>query len=162
MSAAEFDGKLVLLEFCGHEGIGRRLAPLERSFETNSSAGETPVLDNAIRQLREYFDGRRKKFDIPIRLAGTLFQQQVWNGLLKIPYGQTESYGSLAERLGKPSASRAVGHANGQNPISIIVPCHRVIGKDGSLTGYGGELWRKKWLLEHEGALTASVDLGAG
>jgi len=107
----------------------------------------------AIRQLHEYFGGTRRTFDLPLRLAGTDFQQRVWRGLREIPYGQTSSYGQLACRIGRSGASRAVGLANGRNPISIVVPCHRVIGADGSLTGYGGGLERKQWLLAHEAAL---------
>ena len=94
---------------------------------------------------------RRREFDLPLRLAGTDFQRRVWGGLTEIRYGETWSYGQLAKRIGNPKASRAVGLANGRNPISILVPCHRVIGADGSLTGYGGGLERKRWLLAHEG-----------
>jgi methylated-DNA-[protein]-cysteine S-methyltransferase len=107
-------------------------------------------LPEAIRQLGEYFTGQRRKFDLPLRLHGTEFQQRVWNVLREIPYGVTWSYGELARRIDNPNASRAVGLANGRNPISILVPCHRVIGADGSLTGYGGGLERKRWLLAHE------------
>jgi methylated-DNA-[protein]-cysteine S-methyltransferase len=108
-------------------------------------------LSATVRQLTEYFEGTRREFDLPLRLQGTVFQQRVWRQLTEIPYGQTWSYGQLAERIDKPSASRAVGLANGRNPISILVPCHRVIGADGSLTGYGGGIERKRWLLVHEG-----------
>jgi methylated-DNA-[protein]-cysteine S-methyltransferase len=104
----------------------------------------------AFRQLREYFDGQRTEFDLRLSLAGTAFQQRVWAVLQTIPYGQTVSYGRLADRLGQPTASRAVGLANGKNPVSIIVPCHRVVGTDGSLTGYGGGIGRKRYLLAHE------------
>jgi methylated-DNA-[protein]-cysteine S-methyltransferase len=105
----------------------------------------------AIQQLTEYFAGARRVFDLPLRMQGTVFQQRVWRQLAEIPYGATWSYGELARRIDSPSASRAVGLANGRNPISILVPCHRVIGADGSLTGYGGGLDRKRWLLAHEG-----------
>ncbi len=108
-------------------------------------------LSAAMRQLTEYFEGTRREFDLPLRLQGTVFQTRVWRELTEIPYGQTWSYGQLAKRIDKPSASRAVGLANGRNPISILVPCHRVIGADGSLTGYGGGIERKRWLLVHEG-----------
>jgi len=108
-------------------------------------------LAQALRQLSEYFAGTRREFDLPLRMQGTGFQQRVWRELTEIPYGQTWSYGELAKRIDNPSASRAVGLANGRNPISVIVPCHRVIGADGSLTGYGGGLERKRWLLAHEG-----------
>ncbi|MBK5267829.1 MAG: methylated-DNA--[protein]-cysteine S-methyltransferase [Acidimicrobiia bacterium] len=104
-------------------------------------------------QLDEYFVGDRQVFDLPMRPVGSAFQLRVWAGLLEIEFGTTLSYGDLADRLGDRKASRAVGRANGKNPISIIVPCHRVVGADGSLTGYGGGLDRKLWLLRHEGAL---------
>lgn len=104
----------------------------------------------AARQLREYFDGERRTFDLPLAMRGTDFQRTVWSALCDIPYGETVSYGELAERIGRPGASRAVGLANGRNPISIIVPCHRVIGADGSLTGYGGGIDRKRHLLAFE------------
>lgn len=105
-------------------------------------------------QLTEYFAGERKEFDLPLRLDGSPFQLQVWNALLEIPYGATTSYGEIARRVGREGAARAVGLANGQNPIAVIVPCHRVIGADGSLTGYGGGLERKQLLLGLEGRAT--------
>jgi O-6-methylguanine DNA methyltransferase len=105
------------------------------------------------RQLEEYFSGRRRRFDLPLDLRGTDFQKRCWQELLKIPYGETRSYAQIAQAIGNPAAVRAVGLANGQNPIAIIVPCHRVIGSDGSLTGYGGGLEVKRKLLELEGAL---------
>lgn len=113
-----------------------------------------PVLVRAVQQLTEYFAGARTVFDLPLDLhGGTAFQQSVWQALLRIPRGTTTSYGALGLGLGKPAAVRAVGAAVGRNPISVIVPCHRVIGSDGSLTGYGGGLPRKKWLLAHENRL---------
>jgi len=108
------------------------------------------MTSQCIRQLDEYFSGKRHDFDLPLDLQGTPFQKRVWEELLKIPYGTTISYKELAIRLGDVKAIRAVGTANGANHINIIVPCHRVIGSDGKLVGYGGGLWRKKWLLEHE------------
>lgn len=108
---------------------------------------------NAIRQIREYFSGRRKDFDLPLDLHGTPNQQMVWQGLLEIPFGKTKTYGELAGNIGAPRAARAVGTACGSNPVPLIVPCHRVIGSTGGLHGYGGGLWRKKLLLELEGAL---------
>ncbi len=113
--------------------------------------GSVAPLPETVRQLSEYFAGTRRKFDLPLRLNGTAFQQRVWRELGEIPYGETWSYGQLAQRINKPGASRAVGLANGSNPLSILVPCHRVIGANGSLTGYGGGLERKQWLLAHEG-----------
>ena len=103
-----------------------------------------------IRQLDAYFSGKLKKFNVPLDLKGTDFQIKVWKELLKIPFGHTISYMELAKKLGNPKSIRAAARANGQNPVSIIVPCHRVIGSNGSLTGYAGGLWRKKWLLELE------------
>jgi methylated-DNA-[protein]-cysteine S-methyltransferase len=114
----------------------------------------TDVLAAAADQLREYFAGHRRAFDLPLAPEGTGFQQRVWTALLAIPYGQTRSYGQIAAAVGRPAASRAVGAANGRNPIAIIVPCHRVIGSSGQLTGYGGGLPTKRWLLAHEGAAT--------
>lgn len=105
------------------------------------------------RQLAEYFAGTRRSFDLPLRPAGTPFQQRVWNELLRIPFGEAVSYAELARRVGNPAATRAVGAANGRNPISIIIPCHRVVGSTGVLTGYGGGLERKRQLLELEDAL---------
>lgn len=110
----------------------------------------SPLLEQASQQLHEYFSGSRTEFDLPLSLEGTPFQVSVWNALKNIPYGQTVSYGQVAQAIARPKAVRAVGAANGQNPVSIIVPCHRVVGADGSLIGYGGGLWRKEWLLEHE------------
>jgi len=108
-------------------------------------------------QLESYFAGELRTFDLPLAPTGTAFQRKVWQALRDIPFGQTESYGALARRINSPKASRAVGLANGHNPISIIIPCHRVIGANGSLTGYGGGIERKRWLLEHEGYLNKST-----
>lgn len=110
----------------------------------------TPLLEEAVRQLNAYFDGTLQAFDLPIRLEGTAFRRSCWQALQTIPYGETISYGEQARRIGRPKAVRAVGGANHHNPISIIVPCHRVIGADGSLTGYGGGMDVKAWLLAHE------------
>lgn len=109
------------------------------------------VLLQCKKQLDEYFNGARKDFTVPLAPQGTEFQKKVWEELLKIDFGNTASYMSIAKKMSNPGAVRAVGLANGKNPIGIIIPCHRVIGEDGSLTGYAGGLWRKKWLLEHEG-----------
>jgi len=116
--------------------------------------GSSPVLDEAARQLDAYFAGELTSFDLPLELHGTEFQRRCWLALATIPYGQTVSYGEQARRLGLgPDAARAVGAANGQNPLPLVLPCHRVIGADGSLTGFGGGLETKRLLLEHEGAL---------
>ncbi|MDD8024947.1 MAG: methylated-DNA--[protein]-cysteine S-methyltransferase [Acidobacteriota bacterium] len=133
--AAE-DEALTGLVFAGH--VGRPSDPLPG------------VLRDAIRQIDEYFLGRRTMFKLALRPAGTPFQKDVWKALGRIPYGQTASYKDIAAAVGRPEAVRAVGAANGANPISIIIPCHRVIGSDGRLTGYGGGLERKEWLLRHE------------
>jgi len=112
----------------------------------------TPLIKETIRQLDEYLEGKRKEFDLPFGFEGTEFQKKVWAELLKIPYGETRSYGEIAENIGVAKGARAVGFANNRNPISIIVPCHRVIGADGKLVGYGGGLPIKKMLLDLEGS----------
>lgn len=129
------DDRITWLEFVSHQ------APAE----------DCPLLDEAERQLREYFAGTRRAFDLPLAPAGTEFQQKVWAALREIPYGETRTYGDIAKNLGKPGASRAVGMANNRNPISILIPCHRVIGANGSLVGYGGGLDKKQFLLKLEG-----------
>jgi len=111
-------------------------------------------LQNAVSQLNDYFEGKRTAFDFRLNPHGTEFQQKVWLALLEIPFGKTVSYLELSKKLGDVKAIRAVASANGKNPLWIVVPCHRVIGTDGSLTGYAGGLWRKKWLLEHENPTT--------
>ncbi|WP_419147658.1 methylated-DNA--[protein]-cysteine S-methyltransferase [Pseudoalteromonas 'SMAR'] len=114
--------------------------------------GENTHLLAAQQQLSEYFSGARRQFDLSFDVSGTPFQQQVWRLLACIPFGETQSYGWIAQQLGKPKAVRAVGAANGKNPLSIVIPCHRVIGANGKLTGYAGGLAAKQWLLQHEGA----------
>ena len=120
--------------------------------------GDGGVLPEARRQLGEYFDGRRRDFDLPLSPRGTDFQRQVWTALAAIPYGSTWSYRDIANRIGKPTATRAVGAANGRNPLPIVVPCHRVIGADGSLTGFGGGLPIKAFLLRLEGSMPAGSE----
>ncbi len=149
-SFAYYDSPIGLIEIGGtSEGITSLFFVEER----RQGAVTNEVCEEAVRQLAEYFAGSRQEFDLPVALRGTEFQREVWQGLRNISFGQTVSYGDLARAIGRPSAVRAVGAANGDNPISIIVPCHRVIGSDGSLTGYGGGLERKEWLLRHEGGL---------
>jgi methylated-DNA-[protein]-cysteine S-methyltransferase len=128
--------------------VQQRHRPDETTFGEPDPGAE--IFARIETELKEYFAGQRRTFDVPLAFAGTPFQQLVWSALREIPYGETMSYGELAERLGKPSASRAVGLANGKNPIGIIVPCHRVVGSNGSLTGYGGGLERKRYLLDFE------------
>ncbi len=112
--------------------------------------GDSPAVEAGVRQLTEYFRGERTTFDLPLEFHGTEFQKSVWRALLEVPFGKTASYRDIAARVGNPKAVRAVGGANGKNPISIVAPCHRIIGSNGTLTGYGGGLWRKEWLLAHE------------
>jgi len=142
---------------------GAQLVGLDLPDRTARAAAErrSEVLERAAAQLTEYFAGRRRGFDLPLALRGTPFQTRVWRALLQLPFGVTCSYGELARAIGKPSASRAVGAANGQNPIAIIVPCHRVIGSTGELTGYGGGLAMKRWLLDHERAGAGAAARGA-
>lgn len=158
LCAVDEGGVLVRILFA-RAGVAEALEDLERQgFEPRAGAGlagagvagadpTAPVR----RQLEEYFEGRRRVFDLPLAVAGTPFQQAVWRRLQEIPYGEVRHYGDIAHALGRPSASRAVGAANGANPIPVVIPCHRVIGADGSLTGFGGGLEWKVALLEHEG-----------
>lgn len=131
----------------------QRHRPNEETF----GVPDREPFDAVITQLTEYFDGDRTEFDLPLSLQGTDFQQTVWRALCTIPYGETISYGQLADRIGRPTAARAVGLANGKNPISIIVPCHRVIGSTGDLTGYGGGIDRKRMLLDFENRATKPI-----
>ncbi|MEU5362023.1 methylated-DNA--[protein]-cysteine S-methyltransferase [Streptomyces sp. NPDC005925] len=131
---------------CGLYMVAQRHRPAEETFGVRD---ETPFAETR-EQLEDFFEGERKEFTLGLRLNGTPFQRRVWDELRRIPYGETRTYGELAELLGTPKASRAVGLANGRNPIGVIVPCHRVIGATGSLTGYGGGLDRKRRLLDFE------------
>lgn len=128
---------------------GHRPAPDRETFGYSTTDGFATIIE----QLHEYFAGTRTLFDLPVAATGTPFQQRVWTALTEIPYGETRSYAWLAERIGQPTAFRAVGLANGRNPVSIIVPCHRVVGANGALTGYGGGVERKAALLAHEQGL---------
>jgi methylated-DNA-[protein]-cysteine S-methyltransferase len=145
--------------FIGHKyGIAEDDGAISHVFSVTSKAPdcfenrETPLIKKAAAQLGEYLKGKRKTFDLPLKMNGTAFQVKVWKALQRIPYGKTCSYGEIAAKIGNPKACRAVGMANNRNPIAIIVPCHRVIGKDGSLTGYAGGLDIKKKLLKLEGS----------
>ncbi|TSJ39493.1 methylated-DNA--[protein]-cysteine S-methyltransferase [Mucilaginibacter corticis] len=130
------------------DGFISRVHILDEEHEPTPA--ETPLLKEVVKQMDEYFAGTRKVFDFPIKQAGTDFQQQVWQELLKIDYGTTISYNQQSQRMKSPLAIRAIASANGKNNLWVVVPCHRVIGSNGSLTGYAGGLWRKQWLLEHE------------
>ncbi len=123
--------------------------PTSRDAEA-CAGGAHPVLDAAAEQLQEYFAGERVDFDLPLDLNGTDFQVTAWRALADVPFGQTSTYGAQAERIGRPKAVRAIGAANGQNPVPIVLPCHRIVGKDGSLTGFAGGLDIKRFLLDHE------------
>ena len=133
----------------------RPVADAIRSAPAAAPAGALPLLEEVQRQLAAYFAGSLRCFDLPLALEGTPFQRQVWRQLLSVGYGETASYGAIAAAIDNPKAVRAVGAANGRNPVAIIVPCHRIIGSGGraKMTGYGGGLWRKEWLLRHEGVL---------
>jgi len=131
-----------------NDGFITSIYMLDGEFETHPP--ETPLLKKAVQQLDEYFRGERKDFDLPIKQQGSDFQQQVWDELSKIEYGKTISYLDQSKRMNNPLGIRAIAAANGKNPLIIVVPCHRVIGSDGNLIGFGAGLWRKKWLLEHE------------
>ncbi|GAS95637.1 methylated-DNA--protein-cysteine methyltransferase [Mycolicibacterium canariasense] len=146
------DSPVGLLTLAGSDGRLMHLRMVDQTYEPNREdwQPDDDAFPEAVAQLRAYFAGERTDFDLELELVGTAFQRKVWQALLTIPYGETRSYGEIAEQIGSPTAYRAVGLANGHNPIGIIVPCHRVIGANGSLTGYGGGLDRKKLLLEME------------
>jgi AraC family transcriptional regulator, regulatory protein of adaptative response / methylated-DNA-[protein]-cysteine methyltransferase len=150
MVAGDYLGALCLLEFADRRALEKEITDLERIFRVPSQPGRTSLHEHVVQEISEYYKGSRKTFDIPLNLPGSEFTRAVWNGLQQIPYGETRSYREQAERIGNPTAYRAVARANGANRVSIIVPCHRVIGSDGSLTGYGGGLYRKRALLDLE------------
>lgn len=146
------DSPVGLLTLAGKGERLQHLRMVDQTYEPNRTDWQRSesVFSDAVEQLEEYFCGTRRGFDLELDLVGTAFQKKVWEALLTIPYGQTRSYGEIAIQIGAPGAFRAVGLANGHNPIGIIVPCHRVIGANGSLTGYGGGLDRKRMLLGME------------
>jgi AraC family transcriptional regulator of adaptative response/methylated-DNA-[protein]-cysteine methyltransferase len=141
---------ICLLEFTDRKMLETEFKELSKRMKAKIIPGDNKCFALLKLELKQYFNGERKEFTVPLNLLGTAFQIEVWNELVKIPYGQTKSYQQQSNALAKPQAVRAVANANGMNKISIIIPCHRVIGSDGNLTGYGGGLWRKKYLLEHE------------
>ena len=146
------DSPVGLLTLAGRDGRLRHLRMVDQTYEPSREGWEADetAFPDAVAQLEAYFAGERTDFELSLDLVGSEFQQRVWAALLTIPYGETRSYGEIARQIGSPGAFRAVGLANGHNPIGIIVPCHRVIGSNGSLTGYGGGLERKRALLEME------------
>jgi AraC family transcriptional regulator of adaptative response/methylated-DNA-[protein]-cysteine methyltransferase len=159
MIAIGCDHGLALLEFADRFMLGTQRERVRRLFASEIVEDGFPALAAVQEQLDEYFAGRRLAFDLPLLPLGTPFQRRVWRRLLEIPAGQTRSYEQLALRCAVPGAQRAVGRANGDNRMAVVIPCHRVIGSDGALTGYGGGLWRKRALLEREGALAPSLAL---
>lgn len=150
MLACASEDALCLLEFADRRMLETQLKRTQKALGALLVPGDNDVLRLVSEELDSYFRGKLQHFTVPLETTGTPFQEQVWHALLKIPYGTTTSYGALSERIGKPTAMRAVARANGDNRIAIIIPCHRVIGKDGTLTGYGGGLWRKRRLLDIE------------
>jgi len=148
--ASATDEGICLLEFADRQLLRSNLERLRKLFDCAVVPGAHPLLDQLRRELGEYFAGRRRQFSVPITIRGTPFQEKVWCELCRIPSGETISYDELARRIGQPTAQRAVARANGMNRICILIPCHRVIGKDGKLVGYGGGLWRKRLLLQLE------------
>lgn len=147
--AGATDDGVCLLEFRDRELLEPQVAKV-RARVGPTDSGSHPLLGQLAGELEEYFAGRRRDFSVPLVYPGTPFQEKVWNALRAISYGETISYEELARRVGAPSGQRAVGHANGQNPIAIVIPCHRVVNKSGKLGGYGGGLWRKRLLLDLE------------
>ncbi|MDD2693593.1 MAG: methylated-DNA--[protein]-cysteine S-methyltransferase [Candidatus Gracilibacteria bacterium] len=144
------DDALILLDFCDSHELEEKKRNIQKSFSSTIQEGENLILTQTKKELSEYFAGIRKTFSIPLEFYGTDFQEKSWQALRMIPYGETRNYLEQATMIGNPKAVRAIGGANHRNPIIIIIPCHRVIGKNKSLTGYAGGIERKKWLLEHE------------
>ena len=147
METVRIKTPLGIAEIIGDENGIAKIAVIDDGITSESIP---LVLQEAVNQLNDYFEGKRTQFDLKLNPLGTPFQRKVWKALLDIPFGKTRTYLEQSKFLGDPKAIRAVASANGKNPLWIVVPCHRVIGTDGSLTGYAGGLWRKKWLLEHE------------
>jgi len=145
LEIAATENEIVSVDFA--RGRKARAARFPRAAGAKEAS---PALAAAVRQLEEYFRGRRRVFELMLRLEGSDFQTSVWKALLDVGYGETASYGEIARSVRRPKAVRAVGGANHSNPIAVIVPCHRIVGASGALTGYGGGLWRKEWLLAHE------------
>lgn len=159
-TATVFESPVGIVYITGDEtGVSRISCAREFTSENSSESAVTEPVNRAVAQLQDYFAGTRQTFDFALNPAGTDFQKRVWQALLDVPFGTTLSYLTLARRLGDEKAIRAVAAANGKNPLWIVMPCHRIIGSDGSLTGYAGGLWRKQWLLEHEGAIARSRQL---
>jgi AraC family transcriptional regulator of adaptative response/methylated-DNA-[protein]-cysteine methyltransferase len=153
MLAGCTDRGICLLEFADRKMLETEIAQLKKYFNASALPGDHLLFEALNRELQEYFEGKRTSFSVPLDTPGTAFQLAVWQALMTIPFGTTRSYKDQALSIGRPLSVRAVGHANGCNRVSILIPCHRVVGENGHLTGYGGGIWRKKWLLEHEKTL---------
>ncbi|MDF2532733.1 MAG: methylated-DNA--[protein]-cysteine S-methyltransferase [Clostridia bacterium] len=149
MYKAYYHSPIGIVEMVSDENSIIALSFVEEAIENNEQT-VPKVLQTALEQMDEYFQGKRKVFNLELKAEGTEFQQKVWRSLVEVPYGETACYGDIAKAVGNNKGSRAVGGANNKNKIAIIIPCHRIIGADGSLTGYAGGLWRKEWLLKHE------------
>ncbi len=158
MIAGATDDGICLLEFQDRRMLRTQLQRLVTKLNCTFVPGYTPLLRNLEDQLAEYFEGSRIEFDLPLIIPGSDFQKRVWTALGDVPFGETRSYLQQADAIGSPQSVRAVANANGANRIAIVIPCHRIIGSDGGLTGYGGGLWRKRWLLEHEGVTFKEMD----
>jgi AraC family transcriptional regulator, regulatory protein of adaptative response / methylated-DNA-[protein]-cysteine methyltransferase len=156
MLAIADDAGTHLLEFADRKALPGEIARL-RERVGPICFGHSKMLEALAGEVERYFSGRLISFDVPVAQRGSAFEAGVWDALRRIPLGETRSYGAIARAIGRPEAARAVARANGANQVAIIVPCHRVIGADGSLTGYGGKIWRKQWLLEHERRTTAAL-----
>ena len=150
MIAVASEQGLCLLEFGDRRMLESEFTDLQQRLDAVLLPGTNEFTQAAVQQIGEYFAGTRKSFTVPLHAPGSAFQQRVWAALREIPFGEIRSYGDIASAIGEPKAMRAVGTANGMNRLAILIPCHRVIGADGALTGYGGGLWRKDWLLRHE------------
>lgn len=159
MLAAASDEGLCLLEFVDRRALATQITVLRRRFNSVVVPGDNPHLDSIADELSRYFAGQLAEFRTPLVLRGTDFQAQVWDALQRIPAAVTRSYADIAREIGRSTAVRAVARANGDNRLAIVIPCHRVIGSDGSATGYGGGIWRKLWLLDHERAMAAKLGL---
>ncbi len=152
MLAAGDDDSLYMLNYVEQSSMERKVAVIQRKLQARLEIGDAPAIKSVTREMREYFAGKRRDFETPLAMTGTSFQTRVWEELRRIPYGETISYADLAKRINKPAAFRAVAQANSQNPLAIVIPCHRVINNDGGLGGYSAGLDRKRWLLDFERA----------
>ena len=150
MVVAASDQSIVLLEFADRRTLETQLKRVQKHFKTVFVSGKNDVIEQCESELKQYFSGTLREFTVPVDSPGTEFQTSVWSQLRQVEYGKTTSYDRIARAIGRKGASRAVGTANGNNRLAIIIPCHRVIRSDGSISGYAGGVWRKKWLLTHE------------